>query len=205
MIPEKDMEKLVQYYKGELTVNAQLTKAAKLAAKKHVLMTSGLPPPIVNAQTKPLSQELMKLTKRIRQFPGGVGPGGGGGVGGLPGDDDEEEGDLVTGPVDQWLKHMIKGTPSTPKPTIASPSPKGTPVTPTTSGSTSKSKKRKSLPTTRTLFKKGKPSPSRIPGRPQDKGKGKGKGKGKRPEVTRLKADVAAWEDWKLRSDNDSD
>ena len=29
---------------------------------------------------------------------------------------DEEEGDLVAGPVEQWLKQMIKGIPSTPKP-----------------------------------------------------------------------------------------
>ena len=34
-----------------------------------------LPPALVNAQTKPLSQELTKLTKRICQFPGGVGVG----------------------------------------------------------------------------------------------------------------------------------
>ena len=121
MIPKNEMDKLIQYYKGELTENAQLTKAAKLAAEKHVLLNSGLPPPIINAKTKPLSQELMKLTKRIRQFPGGVGPGG---QGGIPGED-EEEGDLVTGPVEQWLKQMIKGTPSTPKPTIASPPKKG--------------------------------------------------------------------------------
>ena len=121
MIPKNEMDKLIQYYKGELTENAQLTKAAKLAAEKHVLLNSGLPPPVINAKTKPLSQELMKLTKRIRQFPGGVGPGG---QGGIPGED-EEEGDLVTRPVEQWLKQMIKGSPSTPKAIIASPSKKG--------------------------------------------------------------------------------
>ena len=49
-----------------------LNKAATLAAKKHVLLAdSQLPPALVNAKTKPLSQELTKLTKRIRQFPGG--------------------------------------------------------------------------------------------------------------------------------------
>ena len=61
-----------------------------------------------------LSQELTKLTKRIRQFPGGAGVGA---PGGPPGEEgEEEEGDLVTGPVEQWLKRMIKGSPSTPKP-----------------------------------------------------------------------------------------
>ena len=120
MIPQKDLEQLVQYYKGELTENALLNKAATLAAKKHVLLANPqLPPALVNAQTKPLSQELIKLTKRIRQFPGGVGVGAPGAPGGPPGEEGEEEaGDLVTGPVEQWLKRMIKGGPSAPKPTI---------------------------------------------------------------------------------------
>jgi len=63
-----------------------------LAAKKHVLLADPkLPPAIVNAKTKPLSQELTKLTKRIRQFLGGVGAGA---PGGPPGEEEEEEGDL---------------------------------------------------------------------------------------------------------------
>jgi len=93
MIPQKDLDQLIQYYKGELTENALLNKAATLAAKKHVLLADPqLPPAIVNAQTKPLSQELTKLTKRIRQFPGGAGVGA---PGGPPG-------------------RTIKGSPSTP-------------------------------------------------------------------------------------------
>ena len=80
MIPHKDLEQLIQYYKGELTENALLNKAATLAAQKHVLLANPqLPPALVNAQTKPMSQELTKLTKRIRQFPGGVGVGAPGG------------------------------------------------------------------------------------------------------------------------------
>ena len=116
MIPHKDLEQLIQYYKGKLTENALLNKAATLAAKKHVLLADPqLPPALVNAKTKPLSQELTKLTKRIRQFPGGVGVGA---PGGPPNEEAEEEGDLVTGPVEQWLKRMIKGSPSTPKPPL---------------------------------------------------------------------------------------
>ena len=124
MIPQKDLDQLIQYYKGELTENALLNKAATLAAKKHVLLGDPqLPPALVNAQTKPLSHELTKLTKRIRQFPGGVGVGA---PGGPPGEEGEEdEGDLVTGPVEQWLKRMIKGSPSTPKPHITPSAKKG--------------------------------------------------------------------------------
>lgn len=106
MVPKKDLEQLIEYYKGELTENSQLNKAATLAAKKHLWLKSGLPAPILNANIKPMGQELAKLTKRIRQGPN-VGPGA------------PPEDDLVTGPVDQWVKKMIKGTPATPKPTIS--------------------------------------------------------------------------------------
>ena len=197
MIPQKDLNQLIQYYKGELTENALLNKAATLAAKKHVLLANPeLPPAVVNAQTKPLSQELIKLTKRIRQFPGGVGVGA---PGAPPGEEEEEEaGDLVTGPVEQWLKRMIKGSPSTPKPTI-------TPAT----------KKDKGAATTSKIVKKGSPSTSRgdlqsrletirerrktlekkIAESPWGKGKGKGKGKGVSREVQALKP-LPGWEDW---------
>ena len=214
MIPQKDLNQLIQYYKGELTENALLNKAATLAAKKHVLLANPeLPPALVNAQTKPLSQELIKLTKRIRQFPGGVGVGA---PGAPPGEDDEEEaGDLVTGPVEQWLKRMIKGSPSTPKP----------PITPTT-------KKGKGAATTSKIpiLKKATPSTSRgdirsrleairerrktlekkLAESPWGKGKGKGKGKVPAREVERLKP-LPGWEDWakgkklRRRLDYDSD
>ena len=211
MIPHKDLEQLIQYYKGELTENALLNKAATLAAQKHVLLANPqLPPALVNAQTKPMSQELTKLTKRIRQFPGGVGVGA---PGGPPGEEEEEAGDLVTGPVEQWLKRMIKGSPSTPKP----------PITPTT-------KKGKGAATTSKIpiVKKGSPSTSRgdirsrlEAIREQRKtlekklaespwGKGKGKGKGPAREVERLKP-LPGWEDWaqgkklRRRLDYDSD
>ena len=194
MIPHQDLQQLIQYYKGELTENALLNKAATLAAKKHVLLANPqLPPALVNAQTKPLSQELTKLTKRIRQFPGGVGVGA---PGAPPGEEEEEAGDLVTGPVEQWLKRMIKGSPSTPKPTI-------TPAT----------KKGKGAATTSKIVKKGSPSTSR--GDLQSRletirerrktlekkiaespwGKGKGKGKGVSRELQALKP-LPGWEDW---------
>ena len=193
MIPHKDLEQLIQYYKGELTENALLNKAAKLAAKKHVLLSDPqLPPALVNAQTKPLSQELTKLTKRIRQFPGGVGVGA---PGGPPGEEEEEAGDLVTGPVEQWLKRMIKGSPSTPKP----------PITPVT-------KKGKAAATTSKIpiVKKGSPSTSRGDDlssrleaiRERRKTLEKqiaesswGKRKGPAREVERLKP-LPGWEDW---------
>jgi len=206
MIPHKDLEQLIQYYKGELTENALLNKAATLAAKKHVLLANPqLPPALVNVQTKPLSQELTKLTKRICQFPGGVGVGA---PGGPPGEEEEEAGDLVTGPVERWLKRMIKGSPSTPKPPI-------TPVTP------------KGKTTSKIPIKKGSPSTSRgddisrrleaiqerrktLEKQIAKSAKGKGKGKAPAREVERLKP-LPGWEDWyrgkklRRRLDYDSD
>ena len=115
MIPQKELDQLVQYYKGELTENALLNKAATLAAQTHFLLSQpNLPASVVNTKTKPISRELTKLTKQLRQFHGGMGA-----PGGAVGDDkerEEEEGDLVTGPEEQWLKRMIKGTPPITKP-----------------------------------------------------------------------------------------
>ena len=197
MIPQKDLQQLIQYYKGELTENALLNKAATLAAQKHVLLANPqLPPALVNAQTKPLSQELIKLTKRIRQFPGGVGVGAPGAPGGPPGEEEEEAGDLVTGPVEQWLKRMIKGGPSAPKPTITPATREGArEQRPSTSRgeeipSTSRGDTRTRLQVIREQRKALEKKLAES-----GKGKGKGKGKGVSREVQRLKP-LPGWEDW---------
>ena len=184
MIPQKDLEQLIQYYKGELTENALLNKAATLAAKKHVLLANPeLPPALVNAQTKPLSQELIKLTKRIRQFPGGVGVGA---PGGPPGEDEEEEaGDLVTGPVEQWLKRMIKGGPSAPKPTI----------TPATREGTREERPSTSRGDTRSRLQAVRERRKAWEKHLTESGAAKGKGKGVSREVQALKP-LPGWEDW---------
>ena len=194
MIPQKDLEQLIQYYKGELTENALLNKAATLAAKKHVLLANPeLPPALVNAQTKPLSQELIKLTKRIRQFPGGVGVGA---PGAPPGEEEEEAGDLVTGPVEQWLKRMIKGGPSAPKPTITPATREGAREQ---RPSTSRGEERPSTSRgdTRTRLQVIREQRKALEKKLAESGKGKGKGKGKgvSREVQALKP-LPGWEDW---------
>ena len=119
-----------------------------------------------------------------------------GAPGAPPGEDEEEEaGDLVTGPVEQWLKRMIKGSPSTPKP----------PITPATK------KGKGAAATTGKIVKKGSPSTSRGDSRSRleaireqrkalekklaESRKGKGKGKGVSREVQALKP-LPGWEDW---------
>ena len=44
MVPHQDLEQLIQYYKGELTENALLNKAATLAAKKHLVSQPPITP-----------------------------------------------------------------------------------------------------------------------------------------------------------------
>ena len=106
MVPPQQMEKLIQYYKGELTKNALLNKAARTAAKRDIILNGKLPASIIKAKVKPLSRELHHLTKRVRRGPvGGLG-------GQLEEDDDEEDDSLVTGPVEQVIKKIIKGTPA---------------------------------------------------------------------------------------------
>ena len=204
MIPQKELDQLVQYYKGELTENALLNKAANCAAQKHVLLSNPkLPASIVNAKTKPISRELTKLTRRLRQFPGGVGA-----PGTALGDDEDDEGGLVTGPVEQWLKRMIKGTPSTPKPhktATGSIKKKGQP---STSGSKIPVPKKSKTDTPLTAQEKDDLAQRLEALRECRKtleeklaasgswGKGKGKGKGKGPLALECLKPLSGWEDW---------
>ena len=104
MVPPKEMEKLIRYYKGELTENAWLNTAARTAARRDLLLKSQLPAGIIKAKVNPLSRELHHLTKRVRRGPVG-------GLGGQLGDDEDEEDDsLVTGPMEQVVKRLIKAT-----------------------------------------------------------------------------------------------
>ena len=189
---------------GELTENALLNKAATLAAQKQVLLAdSQLPPALVNAKTKPFSQELTKLTKRIRQFPGGAGVGA---PGGPPGEE-EEEGDLVTGPVEQWLKRMIKGSPSTPKPHITPSGLVKKGKASTSKGSPSTSRGDSDI---RTRLEAIRERRKTLEKRLAESSWGKGKGKGPAREVEQLKP-LPGWEDWargkklRRRLDYDSD
>ena len=204
MIPQKELDQLVQYYKGELTENALLNKAANLAAQKHVLLSNPkLPASIVNAYTKPISRELTKLTRRLRQFPGGAGA-----PGGAPGDDEDDEGGLITGPVEQWLKRMIKGTPSTPKAhktATGSIKKKGQP---STSGSKIPVPKKSKTGTPLTAQEEDDLAQRLEALRERRKtleeklaasgiwGKGKGKGKGKGPLALERLKPLSGWEDW---------
>ena len=66
MVPPKEMERLVQFYKGESTENALLKKAARMAAKRDVLLKSKLPASIIKAKVKPQHDINYSKAKNIR-------------------------------------------------------------------------------------------------------------------------------------------
>ena len=92
-------------YKQELVEDTRLTKAADLAAKQHVLLTSDAPDAWKRPQLKAVSRQLRHWTKKVRQ-PFGA-PAGGVTAGGAttPGDDDFE-----AGPMQAWFTQLVKAT-----------------------------------------------------------------------------------------------
>ena len=100
------MKRLVEQYKGTLMENSRLTHAARLAAKQHVLLAS---PEILLAtkkiRVKALGPEVRQTTKRVRtmNLPSA---GGAGAV---------DEDDFARGPMETFLKTLIKSSTSQPK------------------------------------------------------------------------------------------
>ena len=92
-------------YKQELVEDTRLTKAADLAAKQHVLLTSDAPDAWKRPQLKAVSRQLRHWTKKVRQ-PFGAPAGGVSAAGATtPGDDDFE-----AGPMQAWFTQLAKAT-----------------------------------------------------------------------------------------------
>ena len=85
--------------------DTRLTKAADLAAKQHVLLTSEAPDAWKRPQLKAVSRQLRHWTKKVRQ-PFGAPAGGVSAAGATtPGDDDFE-----AGPMQAWFTQLVKAT-----------------------------------------------------------------------------------------------
>ena len=92
-------------YKQELVEDTRLTKAADLAAKQHLLLTSDAPDAWKRPQLKAVSRQLRHWTKKVRQ-PFGAPAGGVSAAGATtPGDDDFE-----AGPMQAWFTQLVKAT-----------------------------------------------------------------------------------------------
>ena len=70
MVPVNELKQLENYYKGQITENALLNKAGRLAAKQHlILIDKSIAPSIAVNMTKPLASDQTKLVRRVRQAP----------------------------------------------------------------------------------------------------------------------------------------
>ena len=179
MVPTNEFDQLVQYYKGEITDNALLNKAGRLAAESHVILgDKSIPDSIAIKKIKPLARQRGRLTKRIRQ----IGPLSSNSAD-VGDEEDEEEGDLVKGPLETMFKQLIKIT------SRGSKTPKiKEEATPSTSGVKKKSPVAKTpIPTDSDL---GTLLRNILLGKDKRKGKGKRKN-----EAERLKP-TSGWEDW---------
>ena len=66
MVPMQEFKRLQDYYKGQITENALLNKAGRLAAEEHlILKDKRIPDSIAMKMVKPLSSEQGRLVKRI--------------------------------------------------------------------------------------------------------------------------------------------
>ena len=212
MVPTKEFDQLVQYYKGEITDNALLNKAGRLAAESHVILgDKSIPDSIAIKQIKPLARQRGRLTKRIRQ----IGPLSSNSAAVGEEEEEEEEGDLVKGPLETMFKQLIKNTSrGTKTPKIkeeATPSTpgvkketKGTkpPIPPKPSSSKSGGWKKAALSgATKATLRKIGIDPKLIDKYDTDDEGGyspKGKGKGKHPKAKKSEAEKLqeGWEGW---------
>ena len=184
MVPTKEFDQLVQYYKGEITDNALLNKAGRLPAESHVILRDkSIPDSIAIQKIKPLARQRGRLTKRIRQ----IGPLSSNSAAVGEEEEEEEEGDLVKGPLETMFKQLIKNTSrGTKTPKIKEE------ATPSTSGVKKKS------PAAKTHIRSPLDSALGTLLRKADIFLGKDKRKSKRKrksEAERLKPS-SGWEDW---------
>ena len=116
LVSPADMERLVEQYKGTLMENSRLTHAARLAAKQHVLLASPeIPPATKKIRLKALGPQVRRATRRVRtmNLPA---------AGVAAGADDDDDDQFAQGPMETFLKTLIKS--STPQPKAT---PKGKP------------------------------------------------------------------------------
>ena len=114
MVPVQEFKRLQNYYKGQMTENALLDKAGRLAAEEHLILNDKrIPDSMAVKMSKPLSSEQGRLVKRIRT--GKTGP--------LTFRGTEEPEGMVDAPVERLLKEIIKK--EYPAPVVVQPGPSG--------------------------------------------------------------------------------
>ena len=125
MVPVQEFNRLKSYYKGQMTENALLDKAGRLAAEEHlILKDKRIPDSMAVKISKPLASEQGRLVKRLRT--GKTGP--------LTYQGTEEPEGMVDAPVETLLKQIVKGVKKDPIVIDGGPSTSGIKIKPSTSG-----------------------------------------------------------------------
>ena len=96
MVPVQEFKQLQDYYKGQMTENALLNKAGRLAAEEHLILNDKRIP---DKMIKPLASEEKRLVKRLRT--GTTGP--------IAYSGTEQPEGMVDTPAENLLKQIIKG------------------------------------------------------------------------------------------------
>ena len=224
MVPVQDFKQLQEYYKGQMTQNALLNKAGRLAAEEHLILNDKrIPDSMAVKMIKPLASEEKRIVKRLRT--GAAGP--------IAYSGTEQPEGMVDSPAESLLKQIIKGVNKDPTVPIVIKQEATTPV--------SRIKKEPQTPSTSGVKKTPKgpkppipPKPATLPPRPSKpttskkkeglsktvlsgatkgvlkslglsydeneggyspKGKGEGKGK-KKAKNTALQKLQEGWEEW---------
>ena len=153
IVQPAEFQRLVQYYKGQITDSTLLNKAGRVAAEEHIIVNNPKEPDaIANQQTRELLQERRRLTKRLRDIPSVP-------MANLT-DVESEESAMTEGIVENLLKRMAKKQKEKLQDEIAPlKTPKKEIPTPGTSKIPARIKKRVS-PTPGTLSMEKRPSPS---------------------------------------------
>lgn len=124
MVPVQEFNRLKDYYKGQMTENALLDKAGRLAAEEHlILKDKRIPDSMAVKITKPLASEQGRLVKRLRT--GKTGP--------LTYQGTEEPEGMVDAPVETLLKQIVKGVKKDPIVIDGGPSTSGIKIKPSPS------------------------------------------------------------------------
>ena len=100
MVPVQDLKQLQEYYKRQMTENALLNKAGRLAAEEHLILNDKrIPDSMAVKMIKPLASEEKRLVKRLRT--GTTGP--------IAYSGTEQPEGKVDSPAESLLKQIIKG------------------------------------------------------------------------------------------------
>lgn len=125
MVPVQEFNRLKGFYKGQVTKNALLDKAGRLAAEEHfILKDRHIPDSMAVKIAKPLSSEQGRLVKRIHT--GKTGP--------LTYEGTKEPEGMVDAPMETLLKQIITKEHAGPIVIETGPSTSGIKIEPSTSG-----------------------------------------------------------------------